>query len=93
MSENGEWELVGVTTEILDRTKVQRSGNFPFLVFNLHLKRQSLFYVVHLLVPFVMLMIIGVLVFFMPSESGEKVRSVAKLRPRARLHFDQETSI
>ncbi|KAI0226746.1 Neuronal acetylcholine receptor subunit alpha-9-I [Lamellibrachia satsuma] len=72
-SENGEWKLTGIATRIVPRAKIQRSGDFPLLVFDVKLKRLPLYYVIHLLVPAVMLMVIGVLVFLVPSDSGEKV--------------------
>ena len=74
MSESGEWELESIVRKMVRRKKVHREGNFPFITFTLTLDRMPQFYIVHLLIPSVMLMVIGVLVFLMPSESGEKVR-------------------
>ncbi|KAI0208528.1 Neuronal acetylcholine receptor subunit alpha-9-I [Lamellibrachia satsuma] len=73
ISENGEWELIGVKTRTVARAKRQRGGDFPFLIFDLTLMRKPLFYVFHLLVPAVMLMVISVLVFLVPTESKQKI--------------------
>ena len=45
----------------------------PVLVYSIELARLPRFYLFHLTLPSVMLMIVGVLVFLVPSESGEKV--------------------
>lgn len=47
----------------------------PYLdiVFNLTLRRKTLFYTVNLIIPCVGLSFLSVLVFYLPSDSGEKV--------------------
>ncbi|KAH8285951.1 hypothetical protein KR018_006121, partial [Drosophila ironensis] len=47
----------------------------PYLdiVFNLTLRRKTLFYTVNLIIPCVGISFLSVLVFYLPSDSGEKI--------------------
>lgn len=47
------------------------------ITFKLTMRRKTLFYTVNLIVPCVALTFLTVLVFYLPSDSGEKVRSKA----------------
>lgn len=46
---------------------------YPDIVFNITLRRKTLFYTVNLIVPCVGISFLSVLVFYLPSDSGEKV--------------------
>ena len=47
---------------------------YPDIIFYLTLRRKSLFYTVNVIIPCVGISFLSVLVFYLPSDSGEKVR-------------------
>ena len=46
---------------------------YPDIIFYVHLRRKSLFYTVNVIIPCVGISFLSVLVFHLPSDSGEKV--------------------
>jgi len=46
---------------------------FSDITFNIKMRRKTLFYTVNLIIPCVGLTFMTVLVFYLPSDSGEKV--------------------
>uniref|UniRef100_A0A7I4YBE0 Nicotinic acetylcholine receptor non-alpha subunit 27 n=1 Tax=Haemonchus contortus TaxID=6289 RepID=A0A7I4YBE0_HAECO len=70
-TENGEWEIVENRTFRYQ----QHSGNTKFatVVFELHLRRRTLFFMYNIVAPCVMLSILTMMQFLLPCESGEKV--------------------
>lgn len=46
---------------------------YPDITFNLTLRRKTLFYTINLIIPCVSISCLSVLVFYLPSDSGEKV--------------------
>ncbi|VDO21982.1 unnamed protein product [Heligmosomoides polygyrus] len=70
-TENGEWEIVANRTF---RYK-QHSGSTEYstVVFELHLRRRTLFFMYNIVAPCVMLSILTMMQFLLPCESGEKV--------------------
>ena len=46
---------------------------YPDVTFTIHMRRGSLFYVVNLIAPCLLIFFISFLGFFLPVESGEKV--------------------
>ena len=65
---NLEWELVNqdVTTGIF-------SGPVSNVHFSFTLKRQATYHVLTVIVPIIVLFIVGLMVFALPADSGEKV--------------------
>ncbi|RNA21153.1 neuronal acetylcholine receptor subunit alpha-10-like [Brachionus plicatilis] len=62
-----EWNIVNITVN-------QREKNeFVWLEYNLHLKRNSAFYVNHMIFPFIVLSSLSLFVFWLPPDSGEKI--------------------
>lgn len=47
---------------------------YPDVTFNFELRRKPLFYTVNLIAPCVAITILSFAVFYLPSDSGEKVR-------------------
>jgi nicotinic acetylcholine receptor len=47
---------------------------YPDITFNITLRRKTLFYTVNLIIPCVAISFLSILVFYLPSDSGEKVR-------------------
>ena len=46
---------------------------YPDIIFTIKLRRKTLFYTVNLIIPCVGISFLSVLVFYLPSDSGEKV--------------------
>lgn len=46
---------------------------YPDITFNIALRRKTLFYTVNLIIPCVAISFLTVLVFYLPSDSGEKI--------------------
>ena len=55
----------------------------PYLdiTFNITMRRKTLFYTVNLIIPCMGISFLTVLVFYLPSDSGEKVRDDRKCIP------------
>lgn len=71
MSERGEIDVL-----VLNFILVELMGGlalFPDITFNLTMRRKTLFYTVNLIIPCVGISFLTVLVFYLPSDSGEKV--------------------
>ncbi|KAJ8247789.1 hypothetical protein GJAV_G00250370 [Gymnothorax javanicus] len=69
--DNGEWEILNATGMKGNR----RDGlySFPFVTYSFILKRLPLFYTLFLIIPCLGLSFLTVLVFYLPSDEGEKL--------------------
>ncbi|KAL0974216.1 hypothetical protein UPYG_G00217190 [Umbra pygmaea] len=69
--DNGEWEILNATGTRGNR----RDGmySFPFITYSFILKRLPLFYTLFLIIPCLGLSFLTVLVFYLPSDEGEKL--------------------
>ncbi|KAG1704406.1 Neuronal acetylcholine receptor subunit alpha-7 [Nymphon striatum] len=71
---NGEWDLIDMVAE---RNVVHYSccPDDPYMDITLHiiLRRRPLFYVFNLILPCILITVIALMSFYMPSDSGEKV--------------------
>ena len=72
MVDNGEWEVLDVACNTNTITYPCCEEEFDDATFIISIKRKPMFYLYNLLFPCVMLSLIGILVFLLPSESGEK---------------------
>ena len=50
---------------------------YPDITFNVTMRRKTLFYTVNLIIPCVGITFLTILVFYLPSDSGEKVLSIS----------------
>lgn len=68
-----EWDIMRVPA--VRNEKFYSCCEEPYLdiVFNLTLRRKTLFYTVNLIIPCVGISFLSVLVFYLPSDSGEKI--------------------
>ena len=66
-----EWKVINqdVTTKAL----ISESGSFSNVVFSFTLKRQPTYHVLTVILPVIVLYIVGLMVFALPADSGEKV--------------------
>lgn len=51
----------------------EQTFSFPDITFKITMRRKTLFYTVNLIIPCVGITFLTVLVFYLPSDSGEKV--------------------
>ncbi|XP_059160022.1 acetylcholine receptor subunit alpha-like 1 [Physella acuta] len=70
---NVEWDILNVTA--MKRVKFYPCCNEPYpdITFNITLRRRTLFYTLNLIMPCVSISCLTVLVFYLPSDSGEKI--------------------
>ena len=74
-TDNQEWVISSTSTFSTSHTVAGDGLKFRFQVmgFKLDLKRQPLYYILNILVPCIILSLLSVVVFLLPTESGEKV--------------------
>ena len=70
---NVEWDVLNVTA--MKRVKFYPCcpEPYPDITFNITLRRRTLFYTLNLIMPCVSISCLTVLVFYLPSDSGEKI--------------------
>ena len=73
--ENGEWEFVSLKLDPNPRvfTIAGSIVTYPMYKVTVELKRRPSFYVMILMLPSILVSLISVIGFLLPSESGEKV--------------------
>jgi len=71
--QNQEWYVDVVTVERHERIYTCCDEPYPDVTFTIHMKRRSLFYVINLISPCLLIYAVSFLGFFLPVESGEKV--------------------
>ncbi|XP_075694868.1 5-hydroxytryptamine receptor 3A-like [Rhinoderma darwinii] len=67
----GEWELLYVLSQY--RMFVEHEDSFAEMKFHVVIKRRPLFYAVNLLLPSMFLMVMDIIGFYLPPDSGERV--------------------
>ncbi|XP_022258600.1 acetylcholine receptor subunit alpha-like 1 isoform X1 [Limulus polyphemus] len=68
-----EWDIMAVRARRKEKFYSCCDEPYPDITFNITLRRKTLFYTVNLIIPCVAISFLSVLVFYLPSESGEKV--------------------
>ncbi|KAI4486456.1 hypothetical protein M0804_005826 [Polistes exclamans] len=68
-----EWDIIKVPAVRNEAFYICCEEPYPDIVFNITLRRKTLFYTVNLIIPCVGISFLSVLVFYLPSDSGEKV--------------------
>ncbi|XP_035213794.1 acetylcholine receptor subunit alpha-like 1 [Stegodyphus dumicola] len=68
-----EWDIMAVPAHRRVRHYSCCMEPYPDITFNITLRRKTLFYTVNLIIPCVGISGLSVLVFYLPSDSGEKV--------------------
>jgi nicotinic acetylcholine receptor, invertebrate len=69
-----EWDVLEVPASRNEEYYPGYEEPFSDITFKLTMRRKTLFYTVNLIIPCVGITFLTVLVFYLPSESGEKVR-------------------
>ncbi|KAK6294622.1 neuronal acetylcholine receptor subunit alpha-5-like isoform X1 [Coregonus clupeaformis] len=69
--DNGEWEIVKATGS--RGLRMDGSCYFPFITYSFIIRRLPLFYTLFLIIPCIGLSFLTILVFYLPSNGGEKI--------------------
>ncbi|XP_013406864.1 acetylcholine receptor subunit alpha-like 1 [Lingula anatina] len=72
-SRSVEWDLLSVPARRKAKYYTCCPEPYPFIIFNVTLRRKTLFYTVNLIIPCVAISFLTVLTFYLPSDSGEKI--------------------
>ena len=70
---NVEWDIINVTARRKEKFYPCCPEPYPDIMFNVTLRRRTLFYSLNLIMPCVSISCLTVLVFYLPSDSGEKI--------------------
>ncbi|XP_007535414.1 5-hydroxytryptamine receptor 3A [Erinaceus europaeus] len=68
----GEWELLGVLPQFQEFS-IESSSCYAEMKFHVVIRRRPLFYAVSLLLPSIFLMVMDIVGFYLPPDSGERV--------------------
>uniref|UniRef100_A0A914W783 Uncharacterized protein n=1 Tax=Plectus sambesii TaxID=2011161 RepID=A0A914W783_9BILA len=68
-----EWHLISIRAQKKNITYSCCPEPYPFIDVYIHIRRRPMFYVFNLILPCVLISLIALLGFYMPSDSGEKV--------------------
>ncbi|KAI0227983.1 Neuronal acetylcholine receptor subunit alpha-10 [Lamellibrachia satsuma] len=68
--DNSEWKLLAINFQKNGGTDVVSR---PVLIYALHMRRRTFYYIFNIIVPCVMLSVLTLLTFWLPPTSGEKV--------------------
>nr|CAH7717349.1 unnamed protein product [Callosobruchus chinensis] len=68
-----EWDIMKVPAERNEKYYSCCEEPYPDIKFYITLRRKTLFYMVNLIIPCVGISFLSILVFYLPSDSGEKV--------------------
>jgi len=66
-----EWDLLGVPAKKNEMYYTCCSEPYPDITFNITIRRKTLFHTVNLIIPCIAITFLTVLVFYLPSDSGE----------------------
>ncbi|XP_075696919.1 5-hydroxytryptamine receptor 3A-like [Rhinoderma darwinii] len=69
--DHGEWELVNIHSSY--RLETDEEEDFAVLIFHIVFRRHPLYYVVNLIIPSVFLMVLDIIGFYLPNDSGERI--------------------
>ena len=71
--ENGEWDLISFPVRPTTVSYNCCDDLWPEVTFTLVIQRRYLYYFLNLVLPCLMINVLGVFVFYLPPESGEKI--------------------
>ena len=70
---SGTWDIIKCPANLTNTTDDQTKLVTPQIVFELSIRRKTLFYTVNLIIPCVLISFLSVCVFYLPADAGEKV--------------------
>ncbi|KAI8789411.1 neuronal acetylcholine receptor subunit alpha-10 [Biomphalaria glabrata] len=70
---NSEWEMIRFSAERTVRSFSCCDEPYPDITFYIVIKRRPLFYIFNMILPCILITLVALLGFYIPSDSGEKV--------------------
>ncbi|CAF0709115.1 unnamed protein product [Brachionus calyciflorus] len=70
---NGEWYLEDVTSYSKSISYECCPTKFPFVMFVIHIRRRTLYFIINLIFPCLLISFMSILGFSLPPDSGEKI--------------------
>ncbi|OAF68262.1 hypothetical protein A3Q56_03990 [Intoshia linei] len=70
---SSEWDLLRVDAQKNEKYYTCCIELYPDITFNITIRQKALFYTVNMIIPCVSMSFLTVLVFYLPSQSGEKI--------------------
>ncbi|KAL4228147.1 Neuronal acetylcholine receptor subunit [Mactra antiquata] len=71
--QNVEWDIINVTARRKEKYYPCCPESYIDITFNITIRRRTLFYTINLIMPCIAISCLTVLVFYLPSDSGEKI--------------------
>lgn len=71
--QNVEWDIISVTASRKEKFYPCCAEPYPDITFNITIRRRTLFYTINLIIPCIAISCLTVLVFYLPSDSEEKI--------------------
>ncbi|KAL4228145.1 Kinesin-related protein 11 [Mactra antiquata] len=71
--QNVEWDIIAVTAQKHIKVYICCIEPYPDVTFNITMRRKTLFHTVNLILPCAVISFLTVLVFYLPSDSEEKI--------------------
>ncbi|KAK3605661.1 hypothetical protein CHS0354_032618 [Potamilus streckersoni] len=71
--QSNEWDILNATAQKNIKRYLCCPEPYPDITFNITIRRKTLFHTVNLIIPCVSISFLSVLVFYLPSDSGEKI--------------------
>ena len=73
MLPNTVWDVISVDSRRIVEDYGEGFGNYSAIIYSIHVKRRSQFYVANVIIPSVAISYMNVFNFMIPCESGEKI--------------------
>jgi nicotinic acetylcholine receptor len=70
---SGTWDILDVPASIEYYNDTDTNKSKVHMVYKIKMQRKSLFYIVNLIVPTFLISFLTVIVFFLPTNDGEKI--------------------
>ena len=70
---NGEWFLKDIISYSESISYDCCPEKYPFVMFEIHIRRRTLYFVFNLILPCILISLMSLLGFVLPPDSGEKV--------------------
>lgn len=71
--ENSEWVMVSATLETKQTYYITSGAHWSEVDIVIVIQRRSLFYIMNMIVPCSLLIMVGLLAFYIPAGSGDKI--------------------
>jgi nicotinic acetylcholine receptor, invertebrate len=70
---SGTWDLIDVPASLVHYNDTITNKTKLQMVYKIKMRRKSLFYMVNIIIPTILLSTLSVCVFFLPTDDGEKI--------------------